>query len=179
MSHCWIMLVTYSQLGEDFPTAFVDFLLVTRWLWIASDMSLLPVPLLLAVTPAWELSALPQTPVINLHTLTCFLAVERCQDMLLLCLPYTHILCAPELLDREIEREREVQVRGGGFMNSKVPLSSGCQARAARRSRKTSSACQRCPVCARHWGGVSSFAAFTLLPFSPPKLGLSLSSPNH
>lgn len=144
-------------------------------------MSLLPVPLLLAVTPAQELSALTQTPVINLHTLTCFLAVKCCQDMLLLCLPYTHILCAPELLAREIEqeREREMQVRRGWVMNSKVPLSSGCQALAAQRSRKTSSTCQRRPVCERHWGGVSSFAAFTLLPFSPPKLGLSLSPPNH
>lgn len=78
-------------------------------------MSLLPVPLLLAVKPARELSALTQTPVVNLHTLTCFLAVKRCQDMLFLCLPCTHILCAPELLAREIEREREMQVCGGFY----------------------------------------------------------------
>lgn len=134
-------------------------------------MSLLPVPLLLAVTPARELSALTQTPVVNLHTLTCFLAVKRCQDMLFLGLPCTHILCAPELLAREIERERERCKCVGGFMNSKVPLSSGCQARAARRSRKTSSACQSRPVCARHWGGVSSFRCFHSSPLFSPKTG--------
>lgn len=50
-------------------------------------------------------------------------------------------------LNRWLKRERE-RCKCGGFMNSKVPLSSGCQAHAAWRSQKTSSACQRRPVCA-------------------------------
>ncbi len=105
-------------------------------------------------------------PVVNLHTLTCFLAVKRCQDMLFLCLPCTHILCAPELLAREIEREKEMQVCGGFYELQNLSqqwMSGPCSLEESEDLQHLSE-----PSCVCATGAACHLsAAFTLLPSSP------------